>query len=765
MKLNIRVCANVILTLASLLVGFPCPSPAQTFGGVVTWHNDNGRSGQNLNEIVLTPRNVNSDGFGKILSYPVDGQIYAQPLYVPNLQIRSSQHNVVFVATENNSVYAFDADGVVSAPLWHVNFSNASTGLGPVNCITALLSCNVYPTDGITGTPVIDPTNDTIYLVSHSVQDTTYHVQLHALDITSGAEKFGGPVEISATVNGTGTGNKGGKITMAKNTNLVRPGLLLLKGVGTNGTLYIAAGGYPHAWVFAYDPITLAQLGVFNSTPNGTLGGIWQSGGGIAADSNNNIYVTTGDGTFDASTGGIDYGDTLIQLSPFLSVNAYFTPMDQSCRFVSDMDLSSGGPMVLPPQPGPVQNEVLVAGKGGYPCDPTNLTPIYLTNASNLGGYNPTQDDIVQEISGSAHGYWSNPAYFQGASGTWVFFGGSVKEPNNGDYLKAYSVTNGLLSTSPTSQSPNTLNVGATPSVSANGNTNGIVWVVSRQDSLDTRPGTRPAELFAYDATNLASQLYSSAKSTKYGLRDQPGCGNKFQVPTVANGKVFVGTESELDIYGLLGTPLPAYPVIVSQPCLNFGTIQIGKTGMAQTVTLTNNGTSNLTINGFARTGTNGSEFTQTNNCKRTLAPGASCTITMNFVPTGTGPRFGSLLIQDSAITPQTIYFIGYGSSAISLSPTNLNFGTVTVGNTSSPMTATFKNSSTVSVTVSVGLGGIDAKDFAQSNNCPNSVAPGGSCTMNVTFTPVTIGNRNAQLTVTNSLQPPLKTTLVGTGD
>src|SRR5581483_8000380 len=257
----------------------------------------------------------------------------------------------------------------------------------------------------------------------------------------------------------------------------------------------------------------------------------------------------TGDGTFDASTGGTDYGDTVVKLNSFLSVIDYFTPMDQACRFTSDFDLASGGPMVLPPQPGPVANELLMAGKGGSPCDASGFAPIYLLNAATLGGYNPTQDNVVQEISGSPIGYWSSPAYFQGDTGTWVYYGGVTKDHATGDNLKAYSLTNGQLSTTPTSQSSNVLLNGGTPSVSANGTTNGIVWLLSRQDYLDTRPGVMPAVLYAYDATNLATQLYSSAQSTQYGKRDQAGCGTKFQVPTVANGKVFVGTESELDIY------------------------------------------------------------------------------------------------------------------------------------------------------------------------------------------------------------------------
>src|SRR5262249_37953376 len=257
----------------------------------------------------------------------------------------------------------------------------------------------------------------------------------------TGAEKFGGPVALQATVNGTGVGNVHGKITMGLQGNLARPGLLLL-----NGVLYISLGGNPHAWILAYDSQTLTQLHVFNSSPNGTLGGIWQSGAGLAADSNGFIYAVTGDGTFDASTGGIDYGDTVIKFDGSLNVVDYFTPMDQACRFTDDMDLSGGGAMLLPPQAGAVANELLISGKGGSPCDPGNASPISLVNRDGMGGYDPTQDHVVQEIAGSTAGYWSNPAYWHSPSAQYVYYAGKT-DWATGDRVKMYSLTNGKLST------------------------------------------------------------------------------------------------------------------------------------------------------------------------------------------------------------------------------------------------------------------------------------------------------------------------------
>jgi hypothetical protein len=751
----LRLGCTCILAVAALSI----PSAAQT--SVLTWHNDNGRTGQTLTETVLTPTNVTSSTFGKVLSYPVDGQIYTQPLYVPNVSIPGKgTHNVVYVGTEDDSVYAFDADGLSSAPLWRTSFAIPSAGINPVNCVSAQLSCNVYPMDGVTGTPVIDLSSNTMYVASHTSENGSYYMRLHALDITSGAEKFGGPVNMTATVPGTGVGSSQGQLSLNVKNDLVRPGLLL-----SNGVLYVAQGGYPHGWILTYDPQTLTQIAAFATTPNGTLGGIWQTGAGMAADSAGNVYASTGDGTFDASTGGTDYGDTLLKLNSTLNVLDYFAPMDQACRFVNDMDLASAGPMALPTQPGAYPNEIIMAGKGGYPCDPGNFGLIYLVNADSMGQYDPSLDHIPQTITGSASGYRSNPAYWQGPNSTLIYFAGVVSEHAQGDYLKAYSLTNGLLSTSPVSQSSNVFVTGGTPSISANGNQNGIVWVLERQDYLDKRPGILPAVLYAYDATDLSKMLYNSNNSSEFDTRDQPGCGTKFQVPTVANGKVFVGTESELDIYGLLNQPLAPYPVFVSSPCLSFGSVFVGSTSTAQTVTIQNNGTTNLSFKGMTLRGLNSYDYSQTNTCmKVTLAPGASCTLSVTFTPTSPGPSIAGIEINDTAITQQTVSLIGNGTAALTLTPASLNFGPTKVGTKSQPKTATFSNVGTTNVTIS-SIVLIQSGDFAQTNNCPSTLGPGLSCTINVTFTPLAIGNRHGRLNVNNSAGPALQTVLLGIGN
>jgi PQQ-like domain len=631
-----------------LSIGLFASSAHGQFTGVFTQHNDNGRTGQNLNETILTSQNVNVNKFGKIFSYPVDGQVYTQPLYVPNVSIPNlGVHNVVYIATENDSVYAFDADGLSPYLLWKVNFSNPAQGITTLNCISLGFECNVWPNTGITGTPVIDPTTNTMYLMARTQEPGNSSMQrLHALDITSGAEKFGGPVAISGTVKGTGSGSSHGQIPFSTLHDNHRPMLL------ANGNIYMAWAGQAHGWVMAYNATTLKQVAIFNTTPNGTLGGIWESGSGIAADSEGNLYLATGDGTFDASTGGTDYGDTLIKFDANLNVVDYFTPMDQACRLIpNDLDLGSGGPMVLPTQSGSFPDEIIESGKGGNPCDlwsdGTYASPIYLTNRDNMGKYDSSQDQVIEEIEGAVKGYWSNPAYWSGAAGNYLYYAGAQAWGGVGDYLKQYTVKNGIVSSAPVSQSSVVFPVSATPSISANGNTNGIVWAVARRDSLSSTPGLTPAVLYAFNATNVSQMLYSSTQNAQQ--RDQLGCGNKFQVPTVANGKVYVGTQNELDVFGVIQNQANPRPSI-TVPCFSITGQTIGKTSPIVKSTLRNLGPGTLNISSIAVTGPNAAEFAQTNNCGSALISGGSCVIEMTFTATVLlAPQVATIVISDNA--------------------------------------------------------------------------------------------------------------------
>jgi hypothetical protein len=651
--------------IARLLAVFALMTPAvhgQGFTGVLTQHNDIARTGQNLEETVLTTTTVNPTSFGKVFSFPVDGQIYAQPLYMPNVTIPNhGVHNVLYVATENDTLYAFDADNNKPNILWSKHFTNPAKNIITINCIATGSSCNVYPNVGITSTPVIDPTTNTIYLVVRTEESNVSVQRLHALDITTGAEKFRGPVEIAAAVAGTGMGNVKGTLTFDPLHDMQRAALLLL-----NGSIYIGWAGEAHGWVMAYNAATLAQQAVLNTTPNGSLGGVWQAGGGLVADSEGNIYFTTGDGTFDANSGGTDYGDTIVTVNASLNVLDYFTPMDQACRLIpNDLDLASGGPMILPPQAGSFADELIHAGKGGSPCDlfgSNYAVPIYLIDRDNMGKYNPSGDQDIQTIAGTAHGYWSSPAYWQSPTSQYIYYSGMTSETGNGDYLKQYSLTNGVVSSGPVYQTTNLFPVGSTPSISANGTSNGILWAVERKDILSARPGTQPAVLYAFSAEDVSIQLYNSTHAAQ--LRDQPGCANKFITPTIANGRVYLATQNELDVYGIFPVTQTTPVATISVPCFTINGQTVGKASNPVNTILSNLGPGTLNISSISVTGTNSSEYSQTNTCGKSLAAEASCTISITFTPTlVNNPQVAPVMISDNAAGGgQTVSLVGVAS-------------------------------------------------------------------------------------------------------
>ncbi len=504
------------------------------YPGTYTFHNDNLRTGQNNSETVLSPANVNPIQFGKLFSYSIDGIAFASPLYVAGVNIPNNGiHNVVYVATENDSVYAFDADGLTSTPLWHVSFLKSGVTTVPCGDVG---ECGDIPVQiGITSTPVIDPTSGTIYVVAKTKEGTNYVQRLHALDIRTGAEKFGGPVVITASVPGTGIDSQGGKETFNSLRENQRTGLLL-----SNGVIYFAFGSHGdnspwHGWVLGYNAATLQQVLAYNDTPNGSFGGggIWQSGGGLATDATGSIYFTTSNGDFDANNGGVDYGDTIAKLGTNGTVVDYFTPYDESVLSSNNLDLGSAGPVLLVDQPTSQYPHLLIsAGKDGT---------IYVVNRDNMGHYNPNNNNqIVQTLAGALpngdqeSGNFSAPVYYNG----YVYFAAV------NDSLKAFQLINGLLSTGPTSVSSAIYpNRGGSFAVSAYNNTNAILWAI--QDNGTSSPGT----LFAYDATNLANELYNSSES---GNRDTLDSAAKFSIPLVANGKVFVTSQSQLTVYGLL---------------------------------------------------------------------------------------------------------------------------------------------------------------------------------------------------------------------
>jgi len=532
---------------------------------VTTYHNDNMRSGQNLNEMKLNTSNINVNTFGKRVAYPVDGQVYGQPLFMPGISIGGSTYNVVYVVTENDSVYAFDADqGEVAPPLWHTSFINTSASITPIPATEVYdkyVGQDLHPIIGITSTPVIDPSNGTIYVVAATKENGKYVQRLHALDLATGKDKAGSPVEIQASVPGKGYDSVNGRISFNEKTQNQRAALLLL-----NGNVYICWAAFGdsdpyHGWIigYHYDGSGFQQVGAYNDSPDGQEAGIWIGGGAPAVDSAGNIYLSTGNGTFDLNTGGNDAGDSFIKLSTKdgLHVTDYFSPFNQNCLDGRDNDLGSGGSLPLPDQPGDHPHLFVGIGKEGriYLVDRDNMG--HYVNDPKLGcetagEYRTDVDHVVQELAPQGTGgLFGSTAYWGGANGEgpFVYVGGF------NDYLRAFRLNNGLLSPKSVSQSAETFAFsGATPSISSNGSTpgTGIVWV--NGPSVCNFPGcdpSGPGSLHAYDATDLSHELYNSELNPS---RDRVDSYIKFSVPTIANGRVFVGTKTSLDIYGLLDT-------------------------------------------------------------------------------------------------------------------------------------------------------------------------------------------------------------------
>jgi hypothetical protein len=500
--------------------------------GIFTHHNDLARTGQNLKEYALSPATVSSATFGRLFSCGVDGFVYAEPLYVANLVIGGTPRNVVFIATEHNSVYAFDADSPSCTQLWKVSFLATNVTTVPAGDTGA--TDTIVPEIGITSTPVIDPATNTIYVVPYTKEtigsgcssgSPCYVHRLHALDLTTGLEKFNGPVVIAAP-------------NFVPRRHLQRPALLL-----ANNTVYVSFGSHGdvpnyQGWLLGYDPATLAQKFAWSTTDatsGNNAGAIWSSGSGPAVDASGNIYVETGNGAFNANTGGRNYSDSAVKLGPAGNVLDYFTPFNQDTFSANDIDLGSGGVVILPDSVGSSthQHLALVTGKVGI---------LYLLDQLNLGHFNSTSNQDVQEVipvpppntTNGDGGIFGSPAYWNG----------NIYVTGVGYPLSQFLISNGAISFPANSSSSNRFPLrGATPAVSANGTSGGIVWILD----LTAWQSNGAAILDAYDATNVTNLIYSSPASGT----GSAGSAVKFTLPTVANGKVYVGGQSTFTVFGL----------------------------------------------------------------------------------------------------------------------------------------------------------------------------------------------------------------------
>jgi hypothetical protein len=536
--------------------------------GIYTYRNDYSRSSINSQEYLLNLSNVNTSSFGKLFACTVDQAIYAQPLWVANVAIGGGTHNIVIVTTENDSVYAFDADngnGTACTQYWKSSLTGtaygAASGATPVPAADTGETGDIQTEIGITATPVIDPTTNTLYVLSKTKENGNYFQRLHKLNLSTGAEMTGAPVAITASVPGTGSGSSGGTLAYSALHENPRPGLALV-----NGSIYIGAGSHGdnepwHGWILQYNASTLAQTGTYCATPNTNGGGIWMSGSAPVFDSSNNLYLITSNGTYDGNT---EFGDSFLKLatSSGLSLSDWFTPDDAPTLATDNGDLGAGGAVTLMDSvAGPYPHLLIGGGKEGI---------LYLVNRDNMGHFNSANNNAAIQtwqvapylgnyggVSSSGE-FWQNTFYIAGADTPLEAF--------------AFNTTRGTFNTTPTSLSSVTYGFpGVTPAISALGTANGIVWGIDSSTNGTNGAPTGPAVLYAFDASNLANELWDSTM----GTNNQASTATKFAVPTVANGKVYVATTNALDVYGLLSQgPAADAPTFSPAP----GTYSTGQT-------------------------------------------------------------------------------------------------------------------------------------------------------------------------------------------
>lgn len=710
-----------LLTVLVLLTGPPLVQ-AQTVQAVLQRGYDANVSGANLSESTLNPSNVSPSTFGKVFTLPVDSNVYAQPLYVPGVAIANGTHNVLYVATMNDTVYAFDADAP-GAPLWSINLASlvGATLLPWASYLIPPATGPYLGNLGILSTPVIDPSTHIMYAVDCALESGTMTYRLHAIDITTGGEPYGPGVLV--------TGSYGGVTFAARNLtqrlSLVVSGNQVVFGFAT---MQAELPDHYVGWVIAYNKTTLQPSGAFATITAGAAGGagVWQAGRPPAVDSSGYIYAFTGN-AFNGS-GGYDgvnnFSESVLKLDPSqgLMLLDWFTPDNWSFLDTNDLDLSSSGPLLIP-------GTTLLAGGG-------KSGELYLLNTASLGQYSANDGGAVQEESiTTGLGIHGGPVYWNQSASTG---GGLLYDWAQEDVIRAYPFDGSTFAVSPGGTGSEISTYGGILALSANGELqgSGVLWALMHGTSAT-------GVLHAYDAGNVSNELWNS---TMNPARDGFGDQATYVPPLIANGKVYVATFSkQVAVYGLVAadTVLPA--------ALPFGGQQTHTASVPQSVTVTNTGSQVLPIMSITLTGANAKQFSQTNTCEPSVAVGSACTISVVFTPTSAASMTATLSVNaGSGAGTQAVALTGTGAvPTYTVSPSALPFGGEPVKTPSAPQPVTVTNTGELTLPItSITLTGGKANRFSQTNNCEPSVAEGATCTINVIFTPTSAASIAATLNI-----------------
>jgi PQQ-like domain len=703
---------------------------------------DAGLSGANLTEVTLNTSNVAPSTFGQVFTLPVDDRVYAQPLYVPGLAIpNQGTHNVVYVATMSDTLFAFDAD--TGAQLWSVNFASSVGATSvPFAQFTFGGNTNIAGNLGILSTPVIDPATNIMYLVACTLEGGTMVYRLHAVNIATGTEPYANVV-----ISGSYGGSTFDAPHQTQRVSLTLSGNQVIFGFGAVEEESADVGGYV-GWVMAYNKTTLAQSGAFATITSGTKGGgVWQSGRPPVVDTLGCAYVFVGNGYTSGYDGVHNFNESALKLTTAngLTLVDWFTPDNWSAMDAADEDLSSSGPMLIPGT-----NSIAGGGKTGV---------LYVLNTANLGHYSATDSGVIQEETISASSFRGGPVYWQRSQANG---GPLLYNWGSSDRVKAYAFGGTTFASTPSFQGSGTqIYPGGILALSANADTpgSGVLWATVATSGNVYNDPTDPGVLHAYDADNVATELWNSSMNS---ARDNFGSFAKFVPPLVANGRVYVATFSnQVAVYGLLSS------YSLSSTSLAFGSQLTNLASAPKTITVTNTGAAVLPITSIYLSTSGSQPFSQINTCRSSLAAGASCMISVIFDPAAAGSATATLSVNvGNGVATQTVALSGTGVVPVfTASPTSVIFGTQMTNVASAPVAVTVTNTGVVPLPIAgIALSTSGSQPFSQTNTCGNSVAVGATCIINIVFDPASAGANTAALNV-NVTGQPLAISLSGSGN